>query len=245
MKAVLTYHSVDRSGSPISVSPECFLQHVDWLASGRVRVVPLPELLSVPASEDAVSVTFDDALESFGTIAAPALLERSLPVTVFVVSERVGRTSDWAGTGGRVPVFPILGWPELRRLQEKGVELGAHTRTHPVLTGLDSKIIEDEIVGSARTLEAETGVPPRCFAYPYGIHDPRAVQVARSTFVASVTAELGIVGATVDAHRIPRLDMWYFREPSRLRAWGTPSFHSYLAVRRMGRALKSMVRKRV
>ncbi|TFG50637.1 MAG: polysaccharide deacetylase, partial [Gemmatimonadales bacterium] len=45
MRAILTYHSIDDSGSPISVAPEQFRAHVRWLQSGVIRVVPLAELL--------------------------------------------------------------------------------------------------------------------------------------------------------------------------------------------------------
>ncbi len=44
MRAILTYHSIDSSGSPISLSEESFRGHVRFLGSGRVSVVPLAEL---------------------------------------------------------------------------------------------------------------------------------------------------------------------------------------------------------
>ena len=53
MKAILTYHSVDDSGSAVSVSPDTFRRHVRWLASWRVRVVTVPELLALPPASDA------------------------------------------------------------------------------------------------------------------------------------------------------------------------------------------------
>jgi len=71
MKAILTYHSVDETGSVISVDERTFRRHVQWLASGRVRAVPLDALASLPDDVDAVAITFDDGLESFGRIAAP------------------------------------------------------------------------------------------------------------------------------------------------------------------------------
>ena len=40
MRAVLTYHSIDDSGSPISVRRDAFQRHVKWLASGQVAVAP-------------------------------------------------------------------------------------------------------------------------------------------------------------------------------------------------------------
>ena len=44
MRAILTYHSIDSSGSPISLSEEAFRAHVRFFGSGRVAVVPLADL---------------------------------------------------------------------------------------------------------------------------------------------------------------------------------------------------------
>jgi peptidoglycan/xylan/chitin deacetylase (PgdA/CDA1 family) len=238
MKAVLTYHSIDDSGSPVSIDERSFRAHVEWLASGAVEVVPLPELTSVPESQDAVSVTFDDGLENFGRIAAPALLEARIPVTVFVVTDSVGGRSDWSGTGGSVPVFPLLDWEALGVLADEGVELGAHTRTHPVLTRLDAASIEEEVLGGAQRLREETGRTPQAFAYPYGIHDDRVVQIAARAFQVAVTARLDVVKPGGDPHRVPRLDMWYYRDPDLLRAWGSRRFALYLGARRLARGLR-------
>jgi hypothetical protein len=90
MKAILTYHSVDESGSVISIDEPTFRRHVRWLASGRVQVLPLDRLLDAPADVDAVAITFDDGLESFGRVAAPLLHDHGLPVTLFVVADAVG-----------------------------------------------------------------------------------------------------------------------------------------------------------
>jgi peptidoglycan/xylan/chitin deacetylase (PgdA/CDA1 family) len=238
MRAVLTYHSVDDSGSPVSVDHRVFEDHVTWLASGAVRVLSLKALLHASDDEDAVSVTFDDALESFGTVAAPLLLEAGLPVTVFVVSDYVGRLSDWAGTNSRVPAFPILRWIDLRELARDGVELGAHSRTHPFLPRLSDEDLVEEMEGSARVIEAETGIRPRSFSYPYGAHDDRVVAAAGS-YELCVTTELRALSRGMDQHRMPRLDMHYFRERGRLETWGSPAFLRYLRLRRMGRMARS------
>jgi peptidoglycan/xylan/chitin deacetylase (PgdA/CDA1 family) len=247
VRAVLTYHSIDETGSPVSVSEGAFRAHVSWLASGAVRVVPLRDLLALDADgPDAIALTFDDALESFGTLAAPLLLEAGLPVTVFVVSDYVGRTSDWSGTGGSVPVFPVLPWSELGRLAAAGVELGAHTRTHPILTQLSDERLAAEIEGSGRCVREETGVEPRAFSYPYGACDDRVVAATiASGYAAAVTTELMLLGRVVDPHRVPRLDMYYFRDPRRLEAWGTPTFRAYTAARHLGRRVReAAVRRR-
>ena len=56
MRAILTYHSIDESGSPISVAPAAFRRHVEWLASGRVRVVSLEEIVRLNDAVDAVAL---------------------------------------------------------------------------------------------------------------------------------------------------------------------------------------------
>src|SRR5262245_46283197 len=120
MRAILTYHSIDDSGSPISVRPDAFERHVEWLASGLVRVTTMERLLEVPASEHAVAITFDDGFENFRDVAAPRLLAHGFPVTLFVVSGRIGRTNSWGGCREPgIPELPLLDWPALRRLQEQ------------------------------------------------------------------------------------------------------------------------------
>ena len=49
-----------------------------------------------------------------------------------------------------------------------GVEFGAHTLTHPVLSGLDPAAARDEIVTSVQRVREMLGVDTVTFAYPYG-----------------------------------------------------------------------------
>ena len=47
MRAILTWHSLDRSGSPISVPPEEFRRQVEWLTASGVRAVTVGKLLEL------------------------------------------------------------------------------------------------------------------------------------------------------------------------------------------------------
>lgn len=242
MRAVLTYHSLDPSGSPVSVSPEAFRRHVDWLAGAGPRVVGLGDLVADPTGPDAVALTFDDAFESFEAVALPALVGAGLPATLFVVTDHVGTDNAWGGvrTPG-IPVLPLMDWDGLGRAAEAGIELGAHTRTHPHLPALDAGALADELEGSADALRARTGHRPRAFAYPFGAVDDTTVAAAARVFDRAVTTDLRLLGPSEDPHRIPRLDMYYFRDPGRLEAWGRPAFHRYLALRRGLRSIRRVL----
>ena len=56
MRAILTYHSIDESGSPISISEQVFRSQIAWLAKGHVKVVSLETLMGMPASANAVAL---------------------------------------------------------------------------------------------------------------------------------------------------------------------------------------------
>ena len=164
-RAILMYHSIDSSGSAISIDETAFRRHVDWLASGAVTVTSLDDLLKMSPDTDAVAVTFDDAFENFGSIGWPLLRERGLPVTIYVVTGRAGSSSDWNRPLG-LPDLPLLGWDALARLGEEGVSLGSHTKRHPRLPELESGRLTEEVSDSAIVIEERTGQSPTAFAYP-------------------------------------------------------------------------------
>jgi peptidoglycan/xylan/chitin deacetylase (PgdA/CDA1 family) len=243
MRAILTWHSVDWSGSPISVSPDEFRRQVEWLASGRVRVVGVDQLLALPDQPSAVALTFDDGFANFATEAAPLLRDRGMPVTLFVVTGQVGRDNRWRGRGdGGVPVLPLLGWDALGRLRETGVTIGAHTRTHPGLAGLDEPTLEDELAGAAHELEHRLGARPEGLAYPYGVLDDRVTRVASASYRWACTTEFRPLGCDDSRFRLPRLDAWYLRRPARLADWGSPGFRAWVWSRRQGRRLQAALR---
>ena len=239
MRAILTYHSIDSSGSVISITPESFGRHVEWLASGRVRVTTVEELLRLPDGEDAVAITFDDGFRNVGEIAAPLLARHALPATVFVVADVVGGTNAWGGTGDPgIPTLPLMTWPELDRLPAHGITLGAHSRTHRRLAALNGAALADEVVGSRRIIEERTGRAPSGFAYPYGSVSDEAAVVAREAFGWACTTELGVLRSSDRHERLPRLDMFYFRERGRLESWGTARFNYYLKLRAQARRIR-------
>jgi peptidoglycan/xylan/chitin deacetylase (PgdA/CDA1 family) len=232
MKAIITYHSIDGSGSPISCDPSAFDRHLRFFSSGRVTVTTIPELFALPVDADAVAIAFDDALDSFGAVAAPRLADLGLPCTVFVVTGHAGGTNAWRGAADPgIPAERVLDWPALVALRADGVEIGSHSRTHPDLTALGPAALEDEIARSADDIERETGVRPRCFAYPYGRVTPDVARLTGRAYAYACTTRLAGVTKADPPALLPRLDAYYFQKAGRLEAWGTPAFDRYLRLR--------------
>lgn len=115
-----------------------------------------------------------------------------------------------------------LTWEQVRLLARQGVEFGAHTATHPILSRVESAAdLAQEIGGSKRRLEEMLGTPVRHFCYPNGRAvdiSPEAVGAVREagyhTAVTTVTGANFRGADRLDLHRVgadPRLDFGYFQ----------------------------------
>lgn len=241
MRAILTYHSLDSSGSPISMPPEAFRRQLEWLRQEQVNVVRVDELLMLPAAADAAALTFDDGFANFATEAWPLLREFGHPATLFVVTGHVGKDNRWQGGSGDagIPVLPLLDWDALARLREAGVTLAAHTRSHPRLTTIDVTEVKAELSGPVEEMERRLGVRPDGLAYPYGNVNARIAAVANGTYRWGCTTEFRPLGPGENPLLLPRLDAWYFRNPARLGRWGSPGFRAWIWGRRQGRRLRA------
>lgn len=73
----------------------------------------------------------------------------------------------------------VLSWEELRHLAQEGVTLGAHTRTHPIMTQLWPEQVREEVIGSQDDLQREVGFALPIFCYPSGAQDDTIVDILR------------------------------------------------------------------
>lgn len=100
-----------------------------------------------------------------------------------------------------------LSWEELRTLTKTpNVEVGAHGTHHLSMPNLRPDQARAEVHDAVRRLEAELGVRPRYFAYPYGHHDDRSdALVAEFGFdaVMVASAQSGS-GSQPDLRHVPR-----------------------------------------
>lgn len=244
MRAILTYHSIDESGSVISVSPTAFRRHLRQFLTARVPIVPVEKLLADSSTgTDAVALTFDDGYASLERETVPLLMEHGLPATIFVVTSCVGGTNRWPGTtGSNVPLLPLLDWEALGRVTELGLTIGSHTRTHPYLPALTQTQIDEEIGGAARDLTSRLAQGPHGLAYPYGAVCSRARAAAGRSHRWACTTDFGEFDGEAPLE-LPRIDMWYFEQEGVLERWGTPWFRRWIRRRHRLRQIRSAARR--
>jgi peptidoglycan/xylan/chitin deacetylase (PgdA/CDA1 family) len=62
----------------------------------------------------------------------------------------------------------FMSWDQVREMKQDGIEIGAHTYNHPVLSRISEDAQRQEMSRSKERLEAETGGVIRIMAYPVG-----------------------------------------------------------------------------
>ena len=229
--AILTYHSLDTSGSVISTDPAVFRAQMAWLATSGIPVVPLDTLPSTPG---AIALTFDDGFRNFAAEALPVLERYRLPSTLFLVTRFCGRTNRWPGQPPSIPELPLLDWPELSEMRARGVSLGAHTATHPRLAGMPLEAAEREVRESQAAIEDRFGARVEAFAYPYGASTSAVRDVVRRQFRTACGTALRFV-VDDDPADLPRIDAYYLRHPFWFERLMRPAGRAFIGARRLAR----------
>ena len=102
---------------------------------------------------------------------------------------------------------------ELRRLRQAGVDIGAHTISHPILASIPDDQARSEILGGKAALENILQEKVSLFAYPNGkpTTDYRAehVEMVRDAgFKAAVSTVWGAADVHTDLFQLPRFTPW-------------------------------------
>ena len=115
--------------------------------------------------------------------------------------------------GARLPDDLMMSDAQVRQLAEAGMEIGAHTVSHPILLKLSDAAARNEIDGSRQALQAITGKDIRAFAYPNGKpgedYTARDRDIVESLgFETGLSTTWGAASATSDRFQLPRFTPW-------------------------------------
>jgi peptidoglycan/xylan/chitin deacetylase (PgdA/CDA1 family) len=150
------------------------------LPDGTAVRYPLSDLAArraafVPLCETMIRMSNEDRLATMGCL--PGLLDTDIPTQA---PER----------------FAGLTWAELRTLSRQGLDLGAHTQTHPIVSKVETEEgLRREIAGSKSRIEAELGTTVNHFCYPNGkypdVNQKARTEAERAGYRTGVLAEAG------------------------------------------------------
>lgn len=153
------------------------------------------------------AVTFDDAYLGVYDHACPALADRGMTATVFVVVDRVGGINEWDSAAGDV-CEPLMSAGQIIEIAELGFEIGSHSLTHPHLVALSDGDLRREVADSKKKLEDMVGKQVSAFSYPYGEYDSRVLEtVAEAGYDYAVVTKLGTVRNDTSPFEIPRVNI--------------------------------------
>lgn len=195
---ILYYHRVaDTDPVAWSLTNDQFRTHIDWLQQ-RYDMVSLAEAqrrIREGNDRPAVHITFDDGYAENGDQALPMLIERQIPCTYFVTLDNVANAKPFVHDQNAGREFPVNTISQLRDLADQGIEIAAHTRTHPDLGQVDDlEVVYDEIVTAKRELSDLMGRPIRYFAFPFGMKpnlNDAAAAMARAEGIECILSAYG------------------------------------------------------
>ncbi len=238
--AVLAFHSISLEPGPTSIPPATFHMQMDVLKESGFASMTSRDFLDWREGRSAVIaprvlITFDDGYADFATAAYPILRGHAYSAIVFVPTGKLGQREDWRGANAAPR--PLMDWSTVAELARSGIEFGGHGVTHADLTRLPPDRRREEIAGSARDLVQRLGQRPRCFAAPYGRANAEAIADIAATYEAAFGTRFDRARRTGDRFDVPRIEMHYFRNPRRWRAF-LAGDRAYFLARRALRSVK-------
>ena len=246
MIPIITYHALGQSRSPVFTNIADFEKQLAALANLGYQSISLSVLLQwlkgeVGEPENGVIFTFDDGYESVYSQAWPLMEAYGFKGTLFVISDYCGKNNQWPGQMDGIPERPLMTWDQLAEMAAYGWELGAHTRTHPMLPRLTQPQIEDEIIASRKEIEQRTGFEVKLFAQPYGQTNEQVNKVVAGHFDGAVSTVLGLVERNSSPYQLPRIDAYYLARPL-INNLKKPIVRHYLTLRQAIRQLRQAAR---
>lgn len=207
---VLLYHAVMDDPpawiAEFTVTPRDFAAQLDAVvASGRTPVHLSALAGRLTGKGDLpprpVVLTFDDGFADLPGPTAEALAARDLPATAYLTTGAI--------TPGRaclLPPAPMMALPEAPLLEQYGMEVGAHTVTHPQLDTLRPREVRRELRDCKAVLEDVLGHEVAHLAYPHGYNNRAVRRAALDAGYASAVAVRHALSSDADeTYRIARL----------------------------------------
>jgi len=214
---ILCYHGVtersqrhpsDHAG--LHIRADRFEAQLDYLRR-HYNVISLAEFLKARETNESlpdrsVVLTFDDGYRNFLTGALPRLIAREMPVSVFLITDRI-KTENQAHANGwsEADDETYLSWDEVKELQRHGVEFGSHTCSHPKLSEVGPAEAERELRSSHEQIASHLSQATMPLAFPYGSYTESVIAMTRALpYSCALTTEAGTNSPVTDPYLLRR-----------------------------------------
>ena len=173
---VLFYHRIaDDGANAWTTSNRTFARQIRWLAD-HFDMVSLEEaqrrIRIRDNSRPCVSITFDDGYASNCHQAIPLLVKERIPCTYFVTVRNVLKSEPFSHDLAAGNRFAPNDLEQLKAMAAAGIEIGAHTYSHPNLGEVTQRQqLYEEVVAAGRQLQESLGHRVRYLAFPFGQYD--------------------------------------------------------------------------
>jgi peptidoglycan/xylan/chitin deacetylase (PgdA/CDA1 family) len=234
-RAVLTFHSIDDSGSQLSFPVRAFVALVQRLLRSGTPIVTFKKLRTL---RQGVTLTFDDAIESVARTVAPVLRDLNAPSHVFVATDRVGLDNHWESQPPGQASMKLMDWDGIAACAAAGMTIENHTATHPDLRLRSRAQIVEECSVADEAIERRLGRRPELLAYPYGRFNELAREIAQERYAAAFTTRLDYFADSSDVYRVPRIGSHYLLAPLLTLHLLSPAGQVYVAARRALRTIR-------
>lgn len=197
---ILLYHHVmpvNGNNSQYAVTVDQFKAQMDWMKENGYQTIKVQDMVDAIHNGKSLPnkpfiVTFDDGNVDIFNYAYPILEELGFTATMYLIEEAIGDYGNFS--------IEII-----NELFEAGWEFGSHSRTHANLNTCADRT--DEICGSRERMQKLLQIPIQSIAYPYGIENDRAKNIA---FGCGYTSAAGLGSFTI--HTQERLFYFSRRE---------------------------------
>lgn len=158
-----------------------------------------------------------------GTYSLDSMAQRRLAITTLLGhikylaaqdrQQAVEMVISIAGAGGRLPDDLMMRSDQVLALRNAGMQIGAHTCSHPILEMIPDSQALSEIATGKSVLESLLGQAVDLFAYPNGKPDvdysaKHVAMVRQAGFTAAVSTAPGTATQTSDPFQLPRFTPW-------------------------------------
>jgi peptidoglycan/xylan/chitin deacetylase (PgdA/CDA1 family) len=167
-----------------TVAPKNFDTQMNWLSQHGFHTISMGQVVAHLKQRQAlpskpIVISFDDGWEEQYVSGFPTLRKYNFIGTFFVYTTPLDHSL-------------FLTWAQLTEMSAVGMDIQAHTQTHPHLRTLAPEAAYKEIAESKKILEQRLGKPVTAFDYPFGEYNTAVIDMLkRAGFDSAVSLAAG------------------------------------------------------